>query len=123
MIIVGHRGARNEAPENTVEGFVHSQKHGFLHFELDIQLSADHERMVFHDSSLKRTTGYRGKLANFPCHALQTLDASKNTLDWNTPCFIPNLQSVVNAVPHTLHWRFEVKTDSRHRLNILIIHL
>jgi glycerophosphoryl diester phosphodiesterase len=123
MIIVGHRGARNEAPENTVEGFVHAQQHGCQHFELDIQLSADHELMVFHDSSLKRTTGQRGKFGNAPYRYLQTLDASLSMPNWHTPCPIPNLQSVINAAPHTSLWQFEVKSDSRHRLSILIQHL
>ena len=122
MIIVGHRGARNEAPENTVEGFVHAQQQGCQYFELDIQLSADHELVVFHDTSLKRTTGKRGKLIHQPYSHLKTLDASVNTPNWHH-CNIPNLQKVVNATPHTLHWQFEVKTDSRQRLKILTQHL
>jgi len=123
MIIVGHRGARNEAPENTVEGFVHAQQKGCQHFELDIQLSADHELVVFHDSSLKRTTGQRGKVGDFPYHHLQTLDASLSVPNWHSECPIPNLQSVVNAAPHTSHWQFEVKSDSRQKLRILTQHL
>lgn len=123
MIIIGHRGARKEAPENTVEGFVHAQQHGCQYFELDIQLSADHELMVFHDSSLKRTTGQRGKLSNFPYRYLKTLDASLSMPNWHNPCLIPNLQSVVNSAPHTSHWQFEVKSDGRDRLGILIQHL
>jgi len=119
MIIVGHRGARNEAPENTVEGFVHAQQNGCQHFELDIQLSADHELVVFHDSSLKRTTGQRGKLGNFPYRYLKTLDASLSMPNWHMQCPIPSLQAVVNAAPHTSHWQFEVKSDSRHNLKIL----
>lgn len=120
MLIVGHRGARNEAPENTVAGFVHAQQRGCLYFELDIQLSADHELVVFHDTSLKRTTGCRGKLANFPYRHLRTLDASLSRPNWHTYSPIPSLQSVVNAAPHTLGWQFEVKTDSRQRLSILM---
>jgi len=123
MMIVGHRGARNEAPENTVEGFVHAQQHGCQYFELDIQLSADHELMVFHDSSLKRTTGQRGKLGSFPYHHLKTLDARLSMPNWPTQCLIPNLQTVVNSAPLTSHWQFEVKSDSRSRLGILIHHL
>jgi len=123
MIIFGHRGARNEAPENTVEGFVHAQQHGCQHFELDIQLSTDHELVVFHDSSLKRTTGQRGKVGDFPYHYLQTLDASRTKPNWHVQCPIPSLQAVVNATPHTSHWQFEVKSDSRYRLCILLQYL
>ena len=118
MIIVGHRGARNEAPENTVEGFVHAQQHGCQYFELDIQLSSDHELVVFHDTSLKRTTGKRGKLINKPYSYLETLDASVNIPNWHN-CNIPILQNVLDATPHALQWQFEVKTDSRQRLSML----
>ena len=120
MIIVGHRGARNEAPENTIESFAHAYQNGCQHFELDIQLSSDHELIVFHDTSLKRTTGYRGKLTNFPYHFLKTLDASLCMPNWPSPCFVPSLQAVVKATPNTQHWQFEVKTDRRDRLIILI---
>jgi glycerophosphoryl diester phosphodiesterase len=123
MIIVGHRGARYEAPENTIEGFVHAQQNGCQYFELDIQLSSDDALVVFHDTSLKRTTGKRGKLINFPYSHLQTLDASLSMPNWPTKCAIPNLQSVVNAVSHETDWQFEVKTDKRSRLSILIHHL
>jgi glycerophosphoryl diester phosphodiesterase len=123
MIIVGHRGARYEAPENTIEGFMHAQRNGCQHFELDIQLSADHELVVFHDSNLKRTTGQRGLLSKFPYSYLKSLDASLSMPNWPSQCAIPTLQSVVNAVPHVSHWQFEVKTDKRVKLSILIHHL
>lgn len=118
-LIVGHRGARNEAPENTVASFVHAQQHGCEYFELDIQLSSDHELVVFHDTSLKRTTGARGKLTKTNFGTLQKLDARLNAPYWPTPCPIPSLQQVVDAVPHTQQWQFEVKTDSRQILMML----
>ena len=123
MIIVGHRGARHEAPENTVEGFTYAQANGCQHFELDIQLSSDFELMVFHDDTLVRTTGTRGKLARFDSQTLKKLDARRNTPRWATPCTIPSLQDVINNAPHAQHWQFEVKTDSRHRLGNLAIKL
>jgi len=119
MIIVGHRGARNEAPENTVEGFIHAQQNGCAHFELDIQLSADHELMVFHDSSLKRTTGIRKKLTSCESEFLQNLDARLNTPGWPGPTFIPTLEAVLDASPHVKHWQFEIKPDSRTRMSII----
>lgn len=123
MIIVGHRGARNEAPENTVAGFVHAQRNGCVHFELDIQLTRDHELVVFHDTSLKRTTGMRRKVTMTNYDVVKGLDARLNAPFWPTPCPVPSLQDVVDSVPHTRHWQFEVKTDSRHILTILAKHL
>jgi len=119
MIIVGHRGARKEAPENTVESFVHAQQNGCLHFELDIQLSTDEELVVFHDSKLYRTTGVRGKVSNKPFSELKQLDARRDTPGWSKPCLIPNLQAVVDAASQTRHWQLEVKSNKHQNLMIL----
>jgi glycerophosphoryl diester phosphodiesterase len=119
MKIIGHRGARNEAPENTVESFVHAFKNGCRHFELDIQLSADKELMIYHDKTLKRTSGINEKLSNLSCHMLLETDARLNTPGWHVPCHIPNLDQVYLAVPDTLSWQFEVKSDRRDSMIII----
>lgn len=119
MKIIGHRGARNEAPENTVEGFIHAQRNGCKHFELDIQLSADNELIIYHDKTLKRTSGIDKKIRQLTYSTLSTIDARLNTPGWDSPCNICSLEDVVNAVPDTESWQFEVKTDGRNTLNIL----
>lgn len=120
MKIIGHRGARNEAPENTVEGFVHASKNGCQHFELDIQLSADKELVIYHDKTLSRTSGINEKIAKLSYKQLSEIDARENTPGWPTPCFIPRLEDVFLAVSDTLSWQFEVKTDRRDALAIII---
>jgi len=119
MWIVGHRGARNEAPENTLEAFEHAFLNGCRHFELDIQLSSDLVPMVIHDTTLKRTTGVRGRVNAFSAHALSAMDARRNTPGWPHPCAIPTLSEVTLRFPDVLHWQFEVKTDSRFRLAVV----
>lgn len=119
MIIVGHRGARNEAPENTLEGFVHAYRNGCRHFELDIQLSQDQELMVFHDKTLARSCDHPGKLGDFYCDYLTRLDARYNTPGWPGPCSIPTLNSLLEALPQVAHWQFEVKSDTRAKMRII----
>lgn len=111
--IIGHRGARNEAPENTVESFVHAQRNGCRAFELDVQLSADHQLMVFHDTGLLRTTGQRGKLSDFNAEFLQNLDARFGGVFWHEPCAIPTLENVLDACSHADDWQLEVKPCNR----------
>ena len=123
MLIIGHRGAKNEAPENTVESFVHAQNNGCLHFELDIQLSLDLELIVYHDPSLKRTCGIKGFIRDFDLDELSKTDARHNTPGWEFPCYIPTLQSVVDSVPQTLSWQFEVKPDSKERVDDIVTKL
>ena len=120
MKIIGHRGARNEAPENTVQGFVHAQENGCQHFELDIQLSADKQLIVYHDKTLKRTSGENLILNQQNFALLSRMDSRLNTPGWHSACFISRLEDIYLAVPETQSWQFEVKTDRRDVLSIII---
>ena len=66
MLIYGHRGARGEAPENTLASFASALQAGVTRVELDLHLSADHQLMVIHDPTLQRTTGIRGRSPPIP---------------------------------------------------------
>ncbi len=113
MKIYGHRGAKGEAPENTLEGFIHAYEQGVKRFELDVQLSADNQLTVIHDATLERTTGLNAKVKDITFDEISKLDARTNTASWGTPCHIPTLGQVVMAIPDASHWQFEVKTDSK----------
>jgi len=117
--IYGHRGAKGEAPENTLEGFLHAYKQGTRRFELDVQLTADGQLVVIHDATLDRTTGLNAKVKECTLNEIAKLDARTNTASWGSPCHMPALDQLVKTLPNTEHWQFEVKTDSKARLNIL----
>lgn len=119
MIIYGHRGARGEAPENTLAGFEAAYRHGIRHFELDVQLSSDGVPVVIHDVTTDRTTGQQGKVASFTASQLAALDARSNTAHWPEKIGIPTLEQVLDACPEVLHYQLEVKPDARGRLNVL----
>lgn len=119
MIIYGHRGARGEAPENTLPGFIHSYRAGIRYYELDVLLSADGVPMVIHDPTLDRTTAVSGKVADRTADELGRLDARHNTAPWPRAVGVPTLEQVLDACPEVLHWQFEVKSDARSRLNVL----
>jgi glycerophosphoryl diester phosphodiesterase len=119
MLIFGHRGARAEAPENTVAGFVHAYEQGIRHFELDLQLSSDGEIIVIHDKTVERTTGQPGKVAEMTSAQLTQLDARHNTPPWHDPAPIPTLADIFSACPDIQKIQLEVKSDKRERLNIL----
>ena len=56
---IAHRGARSLAPENTLAAARKGLEVGADMWELDIQLTADGELIVIHDSTLKRTSNVR----------------------------------------------------------------
>ena len=75
MRILGHRGARLVAPENTLAAFRAALADGADGIELDVRQTADGALVCFHDSSLGRTTDGRGPLRERTLAELLALDA------------------------------------------------
>lgn len=119
MIVYGHRGAKGEAPENTLAGFTHAYRHGIRHFELDLVLSKDGKPVIVHDLTVDRTTGQEGNVGSYTAEELAGMDARRNGKPWPRAVGIPSLEALLNEYPDFEHLQLEVKKDNRQRLNIL----
>ncbi len=121
-LIVAHRGSSGRAPENTIASFRCAVQDLADMVELDVRLSADHELVVIHDQTLRRTTNGSGYVRLRSLDALQELDAGS----WFAPQFhgerIPTLRAVVASLPAHLPMNIEVKTDGDRRRNTLVVH-
>ena len=53
-LLLGHRGARRSAPENTLAAFRIALEHGCDGFEVDLRLTADAQCVLCHDKRLAR---------------------------------------------------------------------
>ena len=73
-LLVGHRGAMDVAPENTLPSFAAGLAGGADLLELDVQLTADQQVILFHDTDLIHKTGVRGQIGDFTAEFLRTLD-------------------------------------------------
>lgn len=73
-LLVGHRGAMAIAPENSMPAFAAGWEGGADILELDVQLTADNQVIVFHDIELEMKTGVPGKIADYEAAFLQSLD-------------------------------------------------
>ncbi|MDX2353885.1 glycerophosphodiester phosphodiesterase [Stutzerimonas xanthomarina] len=113
-LIYGHRGAKGEAPENTLASFKQCLAHGVRRCELDLHLSKDGQLMVIHDPTLKRTTGRRGKVVEHDAEELTQYDARQGGPSWKQPCPIPRLEELFEQCEFE-HWQLEVKSASRVR--------
>ena len=74
--IWAHRGARREAPENTLPAFELAVAQGADGVEFDVQLTADGTVVVIHDETVERTTNGTGPVVGFGLSELRGLDAS-----------------------------------------------
>jgi glycerophosphoryl diester phosphodiesterase len=117
MIVYGHRGARGEAPENTIAGARHAVERGVRHLEIDLRLSTDGELVVIHDSTLRRTAGAAGRVANKTARELARLDNRADGPPWpnKRDTGVPSLSALVKAVPTIRHWQLELKHLSKRR--------
>ncbi|HYW07014.1 MAG TPA: glycerophosphodiester phosphodiesterase family protein, partial [Longimicrobium sp.] len=79
-LILGHRGAPREAPENTLRAFRLARDHGADGVELDVQPSADGVPVVIHDLTLDRTTDSGGLVAALAWERLAAVRAGGEPL-------------------------------------------
>lgn len=73
--ILGHRGARLLAPENTLPGFRAAMADGADGVELDVRRTADQALVCLHDAGLGRTTNGRGPVREHTLAEIRRLDA------------------------------------------------
>ena len=108
-LIIAHRGAKGEAPENTIAAFELALQQGCDAFELDIHLSQDGEIMVIHDDTVRRTTNGNGYVKEMTMAELQQLDAGS----WFDSSYegesIPTLREVFELAPRHLMINVEIK--------------
>ena len=75
--VIGHRGAKGHAPENTLAGIEKAAALGCRWVEFDVKLTADGVVVLMHDDDLGRTTDGKGPVAGATLADLRALDAGR----------------------------------------------
>src|SRR6202140_1382526 len=75
MLVIAHRGASGNAPENTLAAFRKAVSLGAPFIETDLQLSRDAHFVAIHDATVDRTTSGRGAVHDLTLTELRDLDA------------------------------------------------
>lgn len=73
-LIIAHRGASRQAPENTMSAFQRALELGAGGIELDVQMSADGYLVVIHDEAVDRTSNGKGLVKDKTLAELKSLD-------------------------------------------------
>ena len=108
MRIIGHRGARGEAPENTLGGFQYIHDLGIRAVEFDVRQLRDHELIIMHDDNMLRTTGIDQALYPLNSTQLDTYNQAHIWLDWEKQV-TPTLQQALQIMKDFEHLEVEVK--------------
>lgn len=81
MKIIGHRGAKGLAPENTLAGIQRSLMCAVDEVEVDARVTRDGTVVLMHDKTLKRLTGNAAVIASHTLAELRVLKPDLATLD------------------------------------------
>jgi glycerophosphoryl diester phosphodiesterase len=106
--IFAHRGASQQAPENTLKAFRLALQQQADGIELDVHLSADQQVVVIHDNHLERTTNGSGRVEDKQLAELRQLDAGDGEP-------IPTLREVLELVKDQVTLNIELKGFSPDR--------
>ncbi len=117
--VIGHRGNRAHAPENTIPSLLEAVAAGVDALEFDLRVTRDGVLVLMHDATLDRTTDASGPVASFTHADLRTIDAgARFTRDgrafpWRgRGAGVPTFDEVIDALPRTLPLIIELKTPA-----------
>jgi glycerophosphoryl diester phosphodiesterase len=114
-LVLGHRGARRDAPENTLDAFELAREQGADGVELDVRFDGDGRVVVLHDPDLKRVTRERDARS---VEALTSRELDR--VDLGGGARVPELSAVLAwAAPHSLLVNVELKHDVRRRRDLV----
>lgn len=108
--VIGHRGAKAYAPENTLESIETAASLGVKWVELDVKLTRDGVPIIFHDDELDRTTNGSGLVAHTDYEDIKQLEAGSWYADSFAGVKIPTLEEAVDILlKHDLGLNLEIK--------------
>lgn len=111
-LVLAHRGASFDAPENTLAAFGLAQRQGADGIELDTTLSKDGVPVVIHDLTLDNTTDGNGPVHDLNLRALKALDAGSHFDMEFRGERIPTLDEALEIVGPALTVNIELKTTA-----------
>ncbi|HLJ27014.1 MAG TPA: glycerophosphodiester phosphodiesterase [Candidatus Angelobacter sp.] len=104
LLLLGHRGARNYAPENTFAAFDLALEHGADGFEFDLRSTRSRQILICHDPGLNRLSIRRSTLKQLQAHSGAPEE------------FPPCLEDVLQRYASTAFMNLEVKVRGIERL-------
>jgi glycerophosphoryl diester phosphodiesterase len=107
-LVIAHRGASLQAPENTLQAFRLAADMGADAVEMDAKLTADNHVVIHHDLTLERTTSGRGRLSSYRLSELKRLDAGIKFNRSSAGERIPALEEVIELVGDRLLLNIEL---------------
>lgn len=113
-LLIGHRGSRFEAPENTLPAFAQAMRAGGDGVEIDVRLTADGRLVAMHDATTGGTTddAANREVSSLTLAQLRELDAGKwFGAEWEGTQ-VPTLEEIVDALPEDAVLVFDLRAST-----------
>ncbi len=104
-MVIAHRGASAERPENTLSAYALAVEQGADMIEIDLHLSRDGAIPIAHDAELERIGG-RGMIGDASLDEIRALDAGDGER-------VPTLDEVLDAFGARVPFNLELKQGER----------
>lgn len=111
-LIIGHRGASRDAPENTLASFQLAFEQGADGIEADFRLTRDGEIVCIHDDSTARTSGDAVEVAQATLQELRGLDVGGWKGEMWRGARLPTLREVLGVLPAGKRLFIELKSGA-----------
>lgn len=111
-LVLGHRGASADAPENTLAAFREALRQGADGVELDVRRCASGELVVCHDAWLDRLAGAHLEVAGTPLAELRRLDVGRRFSAAFAGERIPTLAEALAVLPRAASCNIELKCEA-----------
>lgn len=102
MLIIGHRGASELAPENTLKSIQKALDDGVDMIEIDVSICRTGEAVVMHNIKVDKTTDGCGYIKNLSFKEIRELNAGEGEK-------VPLLQEVIDLIDSRCPLNIEIK--------------
>ena len=108
-MIIGHRGARGYAPENTIPSIEKAFSLGADGIEIDVQMSCDGKIYLYHDWTIEKTAGVKRLFTDLSSSEISRIDSGVWFSEEYRGLKIPCLEEALSAVPPGKIINIEIK--------------
>lgn len=108
-MIIAHRGASADAPQNTLASFREAIRQKADAIELDVQLTRDKKLIIMHNPTLNKTTTGSGQVTTKTLQEIKQLDAGIKFSKRFKGEKVPTLEEVFNTFGKQTNYVVELK--------------
>ncbi len=110
-LVVAHRGSSGREPENTLRAFRAAIRDGADVLECDVRPTRDGEPVLFHDATLERLTGERGRIEELSLEGVRRLRVQIGPRPRAGGERVPTLEELTRLAARRARLAVEIKID------------